>query len=195
MREACVACKNKPGSCKRRNATYVVECGECKLEGIKSKYHGETHRTLWDRFSEHENAIKKLDKSNALAAHWLEWHLEAPNPPNFIYSVSKICKTSLERQIWEGVEIKFSDTERVLNQKGEWGCNLPPSQTTVVRGEIYQELDQSRKRKVVRPPEPPDPPDGEEPGAFESQYKQRKKKRKIEFKARLGDETTPSLNS
>ena len=70
MREACVACKNKPGSCKRRNATYVVECGECKLEGTKSKYHGETHRTLWDRFSKHENAIRKLDKSNALAAHW-----------------------------------------------------------------------------------------------------------------------------
>ena len=111
----------------------------------------------------------------------MEWHQTSPNPPNFSYTVSKVCKTSLERQIWEGIEIMLSDTQRVINQKGEWGCNLPPSQTTVVRGEMYTVEEQSRKRKVVRPPEPPDPPDGEiSANAFETQYKQRKKKRKIE---------------
>ena len=79
-----------------------------------------------------------------------------------------------------------------MNQKGEWGCNLPPSQTTVVRGEIYHEVDMSRKRKVVRPPEPPDPPDGDEPVPFEAQFKQRKKKGRTEEKERLGDFSTPS---
>ena len=126
-------------------------------------------------------------------AHWLEWHQQSSNSPNYTYSVSKICKTSLERQIWEGIEIMCSDTQRVINQKGEWGCNLPPSQTTIVRGEIYNQEDQSRKRKVVRPPEPPDPPDGEN-NAFGVQYKQRKKRRKLE-EERLNTSSEPLVST
>ena len=50
----------------------------------------------------------------------------------------------------------------------------------------------SRKRRVVHPPEPPDPPDGDAPVPFESQYKQRKKKRRLEDKEKSGEAVTPT---
>ena len=69
-----------------------------------------------------------------------------------------------------------SNTQRVLNHKGEWGCNLPPNQATVVRGELVE--DQPReigaKRQAEHPPEPPDPPDHGAEGTFRTQYRQRK---------------------
>ena len=86
------------------------------------------------------------------------------------------CQYSLERQIREGVEIETSGAQRVMNQKGEWGCNLPPIQATIVRGEIYQEdEDKGKKRQAGRPPEPPDPPDGGPQGEFGDQFRQKKR--------------------
>ena len=49
-----------------------------------------------------------------------------------------------------GIEIQESDTEIVLNQKGEWGSNLPPSQMTCVEGEIVDYAkDKGKKREQV----------------------------------------------
>ena len=91
------------------------------------------------------------------------------------------------------MEIQNSKTERVLNQKGEWGSNLPPTQTTTVRGEIYTHEDENKGRKRLggRPPEPPDPPEGGD-NDFEGQFRQRSKRRKVELK-RLRIQSAPKV--
>ena len=113
-----VACISKPGSCKNRNLTYVIQCTECLTKGTIAKYHEETHRTMWDRCRDHINALEKQDKSYAPAEHWENEHPESKTPPSFTFKVSKICKSSLERQMWEGLEIEYSDTQVTLNRKG-----------------------------------------------------------------------------
>ena len=66
-----------------------------------------------------------------------------------------------------------SNTQRVLNHKGEWDCNLPPNQATVIRGELVE--DQPRELGAKRQAEPlPDPPDHGAEGTFGTQYRQRK---------------------
>ena len=78
--------------------------------------------------------------------------------PKFTYKVSKVCQNSLERQIWEGVEIQNSNTQRVINKKGEWDFNIPPGQVTVVRGEIWTQEnrpDIGNKRARAGGGEPP----------------------------------------
>ena len=59
-----VACRSKPGSCKNRNLTYVIQCTECLTKGTIAKYHRETHRTMWDVCRDHINALEKQDESH-----------------------------------------------------------------------------------------------------------------------------------
>ena len=89
---------NKPGSCKETNITYEIQCVSYQLEeGVTSKYHGETHRSFWDRIREHQIALKNRDNKNALVAHWETWHKDKEDAPLYKYKVSKICHNSLER--------------------------------------------------------------------------------------------------
>ena len=68
-----------------------------------------------------------------------------------------------------------------MNQKGEWGNNLPPSQMTVVNGEIWTPSeDKGEKRSGGRPPEPENPTDDESVehvDHFEGQFRQRKRRK------------------
>ena len=52
-RIGCKPCVSKPGSCKKKNLTYTIECIVCKTQGKVAKYHGESSRTFWDRFRDH----------------------------------------------------------------------------------------------------------------------------------------------
>ena len=126
--------------------------------------------------------------------HWDQWHTGKQEPPVFIFKVSKVCQSSLERQIWEGVEIETSQTQRVINLKGEWGFNLPPNQATVFRGEIHDEdQEKGKKRQAGRPPEPPDPPDGGPQGEFGEQFRQRKRRRVEARRLRIMSAPVPSV--
>ena len=61
MRIDCQPCIHKAGSCKSRNVTYSIICNTCKLEGKKSIYWGESHRTWWDGSREHHQALLSGD--------------------------------------------------------------------------------------------------------------------------------------
>merc|ERR1712112_208805 len=123
---------------------------------------------------------------NALVSHWKEHHEEVSEPPNSTFKASKICKTSLERQIMEALEIEDSDTQIVLNKKGEWGSNLPPTIATVVHGEIVGSTNVGSrfKRGRGRPPEANSVDQNgnseDERDPFLEQFRQRKKRRIIE---------------
>ena len=75
-REECAPCTAKPGSCRKRNVTYFIECAICSNEGKRSIYWGETHRTWWDRFSQHKRALETGDEMYAVVKHMMNNHSE-----------------------------------------------------------------------------------------------------------------------
>ena len=94
-----------PGASKKCNLTYIIQCSNCLLEGKVTQYYGETHRTFWDRIIEHKKALKTKDTSYGVAWHWLNDHPELLELPLFTYKVGKVCRSSIETQIWEEIEI------------------------------------------------------------------------------------------
>ena len=70
---------------------------------------------MWDRTREQVDAIQKGNKDYVPVEHWLNSHSENETPPKYAFKVSKVCKFSLERQIREGLEIEYSDTQITLN--------------------------------------------------------------------------------
>ena len=97
------------------------------------------------------------------------------------------------------MEIQNSNTQRVINKKGEWGCNLPPGQVTVVRGEIWTQEnrpDIGNKRARAGGGEPPiqQTSDSCETDYFSTQFRQGKR-RKLEQTRALKDTENLSLNS
>ena len=99
----------------------------CSREGIKSTYIGETHRTLFDRSKEHEQALRTKNNKYSIVKHWEEMHSNRLDPPEYSYRVLKSHKTSFERQIWEGILINNKKCDNKLNCKGKWGINLIPT--------------------------------------------------------------------
>ena len=85
-RQKCQACTSKEGICKAKGAVYKIECSDCKSEGISSVYIGETHRTIWDRITEHFNLLEKQSTDSALLKHWLSHHEEKGGPPSSAYT-------------------------------------------------------------------------------------------------------------
>ena len=124
QRPECLICINQPGCCLKSNITYSITCIHCALAGNKSVYIGESHRTLFDRQQEHIQALATSNTNYAVVRHHQEQHegLE----PNYSFRFMKQHKTSLERQISEGLLIESTEADFILNSKGEWGCNSIP---------------------------------------------------------------------
>ena len=81
-------------------------------------YVGETSRTLYERSYEHVSGALRLDKSNFIVKHWLNYHFKNDVPPRFKFRVHKMRPDALGRLAHESVKIKIVSN---LNSKGEWG--------------------------------------------------------------------------
>ena len=88
-------------------------------------YFGESGRTSYDRGLDHVKALNSGDQRNACTKHQGETH--QGQPWDFSMSVAKSHKYPLNRQTHEGRLIEDFKGDEVLNQRGEWGCNLPPA--------------------------------------------------------------------
>ena len=175
-------CDAKPGSCRALNLVYKVTCLDCKAEGLRSTYVGESHRSFWDRSQEHLADLRSRSDSNSLVKHWNEIHGNMDAPPKYQFQVLKKCKTSLERQIWEAILID-SESEGIdhqINQKGEFGINLVPKLKPTLDGELqpdninHQGQPGHTKRKVQ-----PETGPSTFCSTFDNQYTQRVKRRKL----------------
>ena len=118
-RQDCQPCKHKPGSCLKRNCTYKVSCNLCPYV-----YWGESHRTLYDRTSEHLKDLMDNDEKNALVKHRAIHH--QGQDPQFIFQLHKVWKNSLSRQIGEAIAISEEDPNILMNSRSEWGSNPIP---------------------------------------------------------------------
>ena len=119
-------CQTKPGFCKTTGVTYQIECQDCKSQGIKSLYIGESNRTFYDRALDHQKALKNQNTTYGIVRHWKDQHPNSEEPPKFNYTLLKRHKTCLERQIFEALTIETIECHNIMNGKGEWGRNLIP---------------------------------------------------------------------
>ena len=126
-RPGCKPCKSKPGSCLKHNVTYSITCNTCLENGSRRVYWGETNRSWWDRYLEHETALRTSNSKYAIVKHQLMEHANVP--PNFSYKVDRTWKTALERQVGEAILIDNEDKTCILNSRSEWGHNAVPRLT------------------------------------------------------------------
>ena len=91
--------------------------------------------------------MENLSQESPLVEHHLEHH--RGEPIAFQMKVLKFIPSPLWRQAREAFMITNSKADLILNRKGEWGQNLPP--TLVLEGE---QCKGKRKRGGGGPPSP-----------------------------------------
>ena len=116
----------------KAGAVYKVTCSAC----TSSEYWGETGHSGYTRGCEHLNDIRlKRTEKSALAKHLQEYHpTDAGNPDIFRCSVVKTFKKPMYRQITEGVKIRNSQADILMNSRDEW------IQPATVRLQVEQPL-------------------------------------------------------
>ena len=98
---------------------YRIECQDCH-----HIYIGETHRTMFDRISEHFEDLQNRKEDNPLVKHTLLHH--GGVQPDFTCKAIRSYKTSLSCQIGEALAINGADKAKLMNSKSEFGQNSIP---------------------------------------------------------------------
>ena len=186
-RPACTPCSGKAGSCRKLNLVYSITCKDCMSKGIKAQYIGESHRTWWDRSSEHINALKTKNEKNALVKHWLEYHGDQQSPPDFQSGVITTCRSALERQIKEAIHIQTSKLDILLNSKGEWGLNMIPQLKITEGGDLVDDQLTDRKDQKLTETSQVNTASKEPKDNFFNQYSQRKRRLKEQKASESGN--------
>jgi hypothetical protein len=122
-REDCMLCttgdKKHRGKCNLNSILYQQTCLTCKNNGVKAIYIGESGRNAYTRGGDHLTALEKMDAANnALAKHCVIHHGGMKQP--FKMDLLGIYKGCLQRQVAEGVEIRKSDADIIMNSKSQW---------------------------------------------------------------------------
>ena len=119
----CYLCESgtKGGSHTRSGVHYSGICTLCEEAGVKSKYDGESGRSGYWRSKFHKEDIKKNNPNNAFSKHLNEFHGDHIKEHKvFKLKVESTHTKCLERQIKEGVAIKNSNADHVMNSKAEY---------------------------------------------------------------------------
>ena len=115
--------------------TYEVHCVDCRQVGTTAVYHGESSRTLADRSLEHEASLRRQEEGSPLFKHWQTDHPEMKTPPEYEFKLRGRHFSPTERQLKEALQIQFSEADRVLNSKTEFGRNWVIFQAAEARPE------------------------------------------------------------
>ena len=113
-RTDCVPCQTDSAiDCR---TTYIVKCEEC---GTKKMYKGQTGRTIYDRFKEHNDDFQKKRDRCPLWRHATLFH----DGQQFKYKIridAECFGRSSRRLITESVLIDELTAEQTMNSKSEW---------------------------------------------------------------------------
>ena len=114
-RADCVVCKlDSNFDCRTRGCVYKIKCKECKRE-----YKGQTGRSTYERTCEHIDDWEKGRDRCPLLKHSLQYH----GGKKFEYEVKieALCfGKPTKRLITEAVVIDELETDKAMNNKGEW---------------------------------------------------------------------------
>ena len=119
-RKKCVGCNQDEGigNCQKSNSMYKYEC---KNEGCKSVYIGETSRNIFSRSLEHQGKYLNNDSGSFIVKHQNLCH--NGEPANMKLSSVKSFNDCLSRQVSESVHIFKTQEEgnyNLMNSKSEW---------------------------------------------------------------------------
>ena len=112
---------NLPG-CTKESIGYILECGECRREGKKRWYCGETSRSAGIRGAEHTKEIDDGDMGHPIVKH--AWEEHGGVKPQVIMRIISKHESPMDRQITEAVRISKlfrGDGKENMNAKAEWG--------------------------------------------------------------------------
>ena len=117
--EKCMVCTSEgKGSCRRNGAGYRITCLECPEDGLVTEYEGETGRNGYSRGLEHQNGLRNEDESNPLWKHCTIQH--GGRKVHFRMDILKTFKYPLMRQNDEGVRVKCSKADILMNSRSEF---------------------------------------------------------------------------
>ena len=120
----CYLCESgtKGGSHTRSGVHYSGICVLCEEAGIKARYDGESGRSgYWRSTKFHKEDIRSNNVKNAFTKHLNVYHSDNIRETGvFKLKVESNHTKCLERQIKEGVSIKNSDADIVMNSKAEF---------------------------------------------------------------------------
>ena len=125
--ENCIPAKNATNEgrkldCKKMNICYKAECKDCKLNGKRKVYYGETYRNLHMRSSEHYKNCGDEDEKNS----WMKQHMindHADKQCDFSWSIVNSFKKPILRQLTEAVNINNTVEKEQMNLKSEYFVN------------------------------------------------------------------------
>ena len=130
-----------------QGVTYRIDCLTYQTDRQKTvRYYGESARTLFDRGAEHWSDWKKGKAKSVLTQHQEEQH--QGEECSYQMNMVKSHRLALGRQAHEAVLISRFDGEELLNRRGEWGSNLPP--TLVLEGEEEKKKEREREQTLEK---------------------------------------------
>ena len=83
----------------------------------------------YDRGLQHLRAMEKRADSHPMVEHWKEEHPMLKEVRGEM-KVRKVEERPLYRQVGEGIYIQNFRGDKILNSRGDWGQNLPPTLET-----------------------------------------------------------------
>ena len=119
----CAICQESTNkiNCRTRGCVYELLCKQCESHtNVKSQYRGQTSRSLYERFNEHFDNLKKKKEDSPLWKHAQEYH-EGGTFPIEVKILKRCNGRPTKRMITEVVLIEDMKDSKSLNNKKEYG--------------------------------------------------------------------------
>ena len=105
--------------CTKKSICYEKYCNVCKSNGETAVYYGETGKNMFSRELGHLKDIRSKDKTTPLVKHSINVHNDIENI-DFTTKITKSFKSALERGNNEGIKIRESKANYILNSRSEF---------------------------------------------------------------------------
>ena len=117
-RDDCFPCTTGGGNCERNGSGYRICCLGCLRAGRCTEYDGETGNNGYTRGKEQADGLRLESEENALWKHCMIEH--EGQHVDFSMKVLESFQSAMARQVNEGVRIKRSKADCVMNSKSEF---------------------------------------------------------------------------
>ena len=117
-RDDCFPCTTGGGNCERNGSGYQISCNRCLMVGRSTKYEGETGSNGYGRGKEQWSGLRLEEEDNPLWKHCTVEH--EGEHVEFSMEVLQAFHSSMARQVNEGVRIKRSEADCLMNSKSEF---------------------------------------------------------------------------
>ena len=147
QRPECFPCSTGGGNCERNGSGYRISCERCRRDGKVTEYEGETGANGFSRGKEQAGGLRMEEEDNAL---WKHCQLEhGGEKVEFSMKVLGSFQSSMARQVNEGVRIKRSKADCLMNSKSEFHQH-PVVRVVPMRGIQQEQGEDGQRGRVAR---------------------------------------------